>query len=216
MSSRPARGHRSFRMDGKEQRTVTFDPQEMRHLEHGYVVTSHSSQGLTADRVLAKIDTDSARSHIYTRLAYVAISRASEDAHIYTNNAETLGKRLAHDVSKTAAVEFRQSSDTEEVRQSIHALRSSEQMRRPTAPAAGPNPWGRRSRSSPCCRRAGLRRATGQNGCTRTGPGRAARVYPTDPGRCAARAPSQPSAAAPHPRRAGSFPPRARRKLCPR
>ncbi|HEY6374278.1 MAG TPA: hypothetical protein VIX90_02015 [Edaphobacter sp.] len=114
----------SVRLDGKVQRTVTFDPQEMRHFEHGYVVTSHSSQGLTAERVLANIDTDSARSLINTRLAYVAISRASEDAHIYTNNAETLGERLAHDVSKTAAVEFRQSSDSEEVRQSIDALRS--------------------------------------------------------------------------------------------
>ena len=101
-------GEISVRLDGKEQRTVTFDPQEMRHFEHGYVVTSHSSQGLTADRVLANIDTDSARSLINTRLAYVAISRASEDARIYTNNAETLGERLAHDVSKTAAVEFRQ------------------------------------------------------------------------------------------------------------
>ena len=28
----------------------------------GYAVTSHSSQGLTADRVIANIDTDSSRS----------------------------------------------------------------------------------------------------------------------------------------------------------
>jgi ATP-dependent exoDNAse (exonuclease V) alpha subunit len=62
-------GEISVRLDGKEQRTVTFDPQDMRHFEHGYVVTSHSSQGLTADRVLANIDTDSARSLINTRLA---------------------------------------------------------------------------------------------------------------------------------------------------
>ena len=43
-----------------------------------------------------------------SRLAYVAISRASEDARIYTNNAETLGARLATEVTKTAAVDFRQ------------------------------------------------------------------------------------------------------------
>ena len=69
-------------------------------------MTSHSSQGLTAGRVIANIDTESSRSLINTRLAYVAISRASEDARIYTNNAETLGARLATDISKTAAVDF--------------------------------------------------------------------------------------------------------------
>ncbi len=38
------------------------------------------------------------------RLAYVAISRASDDAHVYTNNADTLGERLASDITKTAAL----------------------------------------------------------------------------------------------------------------
>ncbi len=93
-------------MDGKDKRSVSFDPAEFRQFDHGYAVTSHSSQGLTADRVLANIDTDSSRSLINNRLAYVAISRASEDARIYTNNAETLGARLATDVTKTAALDF--------------------------------------------------------------------------------------------------------------
>ena len=92
-------------LDGKEGRTVRFDPAEFRQFDHGYAVTSHSSQGLTAGRVLANIDTDSSRSLINTRLAYVAVSRASEDARIYTNNAATLGERLATDVTKTAAVD---------------------------------------------------------------------------------------------------------------
>jgi conjugative relaxase-like TrwC/TraI family protein len=93
-------------MDGKEQRSVSFNPSEFRQFDHGYAVTSHSAQGLTTGRVIANIDTDSNRSLINTRLAYVAISRASEDARIYTNNAETLGQRLATDVSKTAALDF--------------------------------------------------------------------------------------------------------------
>ncbi len=46
-------------MDGKEERSVSFDPAEIRQFDHGYAVTSHSSQGLTADRVIANIDTDS-------------------------------------------------------------------------------------------------------------------------------------------------------------
>ena len=97
-------GQVSVRMDGKEDRSVTFDPREFRQFDHGYAVTSHSSQGLTAGRVLANIDTDSSRSLINDRLAYVAISRASDDARIYTNNAETLGERLTTDITKTAAL----------------------------------------------------------------------------------------------------------------
>jgi conjugative relaxase-like TrwC/TraI family protein len=93
-------------MEGKEQRFVSFNPIEFRQFDHGYAVTSHSSQGLTADRVIANIDTDSSRSLINSRLAYVAISRAAQDARIYTNNAETLGARLATDVTKTAALDF--------------------------------------------------------------------------------------------------------------
>ena len=93
-------------MDGKEARSVNFNPSEFRQFDHGYAVTSHSSQGLTADRVIANIDTDSSRSLINNRLAYVAISRASEDARIYTNNAESLGRRLATEVTKSAALDF--------------------------------------------------------------------------------------------------------------
>ncbi len=43
---------------------------------------------------------------INDRLAYVAISRASDDARVYTNNAETLGERLASEITKTVAVDF--------------------------------------------------------------------------------------------------------------
>ena len=99
----------TVQMDGKAERTVQFDPTKMRHFDHGYAVTSHVSQGLTEGRVIANIDTDSARSLINTRLAYVAVSRAEHDARIYTNDAEGLGKRLATDVSKTSAVDFRKS-----------------------------------------------------------------------------------------------------------
>jgi conjugative relaxase-like TrwC/TraI family protein len=107
----------TVRMDGKSGREVTFDPTEFRQLDHGYAVTSHSSQGLTADRVIANIDTDSTRSLINDRLAYVAISRAAYDARIYTNSAATLGERLATDVSKSAALEL------EDVRQVVDSFR---------------------------------------------------------------------------------------------
>jgi conjugative relaxase-like TrwC/TraI family protein len=87
-------------------KTVSFDADQMRHFDHGYAVTSHSSQGLTAERVLVNIDTDVHPELINSRFAYVSISRASHEAHIYTNNAASLGDDLSRDVSKTAAVDF--------------------------------------------------------------------------------------------------------------
>jgi len=116
-------GQMTVRLDGKQPREIVFDTAQFRQFDHGYAVTSHSSQGLTAGRVLANIDTESSRMLINTRLAYVAVSRASDDVHIYTNNAETLGQRLAADISKTAAVDFRPSSATEQARESIQLFR---------------------------------------------------------------------------------------------
>ena len=39
-------------------RSVEIDPAKHPHLDHGYAVTSHSSQGQTADRVLIHVDTE--------------------------------------------------------------------------------------------------------------------------------------------------------------
>ncbi len=95
----------SVRLDGEKQRTLTFDTSQMRHFDHGYAVTSHSSQGLTTDRVLVNMDTTAHPELINTRFAYVSVSRASQDARIYTNDVSTLAERLSTDISKTSAVE---------------------------------------------------------------------------------------------------------------
>jgi hypothetical protein len=116
-------GQMTVRLDGKQPREITFDTEQFRQFDHGYAVTSHSSQGLTAGRVLANIDTESSRLLINTRLAYVAVSRASDDVRIYTNDAETLGQRLAADISKTAAVDFRPPSATEQTREAVQLFR---------------------------------------------------------------------------------------------
>jgi ATP-dependent exoDNAse (exonuclease V) alpha subunit len=93
-------------MDGSKDRTVTFNPREMRHFDHGYAVTSHSSQGLTAERVLVNMDTNVHPELISGRFAYVSVSRASHDAQIYTNNVATLGESLSHEVNKASAIDF--------------------------------------------------------------------------------------------------------------
>jgi len=95
----------SVRLDGEKNRTLTFDTSQMRHFDHGYAVTSHSSQGLTTDRVLVNMDTTSHPELINTRFAYVSVSRASQDARIYTNDVSTLAERLSTDISKASAIE---------------------------------------------------------------------------------------------------------------
>ena len=94
----------SVKMDGAKERTVSFDAAQLRHFDHGYAVTSHSSQGLTADRVLVNMDTKVHPDLINTRFAYVSVSRASEDVRIYTNDVAILSERLSTDVTKTSAV----------------------------------------------------------------------------------------------------------------
>jgi conjugative relaxase-like TrwC/TraI family protein len=95
-------GRMSLKMDGG--REVEIDSLKYPHLDHGYAVTSHSSQGQTADRVLVHVDTElGAKDLLNNRMAYVAVSRGAYDAQIFTNNREELGAALGHDVSHSSA-----------------------------------------------------------------------------------------------------------------
>jgi conjugative relaxase-like TrwC/TraI family protein len=95
-------GRMSLKMDGG--REVEFDLVKNPHLDHGYAVTSHSSQGQTADRVLIHADTElGAKDLLNNRMAYVAVSRGAYDAQIFTNDREKLGAALGHDVSHSSA-----------------------------------------------------------------------------------------------------------------
>jgi conjugative relaxase-like TrwC/TraI family protein len=97
-------GNLKLRMDSG--REVEFNTRQHPHLDYGYAVTSHSSQGQTADRVL--IHVDSAEGHgelLNSRMAYVSVSRAQYDVKMYTNDAKTLGFELSRDVTKTTALD---------------------------------------------------------------------------------------------------------------
>jgi ATP-dependent exoDNAse (exonuclease V) alpha subunit len=84
--------------------SMEFDPQRHPHLDHGYAVTSYSSQGQTADRVLVHVDTElAAKDLLNSRMAYVSISRGQWDAQIFTNDREKLPQALGHDVSHQSA-----------------------------------------------------------------------------------------------------------------
>jgi len=95
-------GRMSLRMD--DARSVQLDPARHPHIDHGYAVTSHSSQGQTAERVLVHVDTElSAKDLLNNRMAYVAISRGAHDAQLFTNDREKLPAALGHEVSRESA-----------------------------------------------------------------------------------------------------------------
>jgi ATP-dependent exoDNAse (exonuclease V) alpha subunit len=99
-------GKISVRMDGANDHIVRFDANEMRHFDHGYAVTSHSSQGLTSERVIVNMDTEVHPELRNSRFAYVSVSRASHDAQLFTNDAATLAESLSRNVFKTSAIDF--------------------------------------------------------------------------------------------------------------
>ncbi|MBI3463501.1 MAG: relaxase domain-containing protein [Planctomycetes bacterium] len=59
------------------------------HLAHGYVVTSHSSQGLTVDKVMIGMSSQSFPA-TYQRTAYVAVTRGKESAQLFTDDRAEL------------------------------------------------------------------------------------------------------------------------------
>ena len=76
----------------------------------GYAVTSHSAQGLTAERVLVHADAAVHPDLLNSRFGYVSISRGSHDATIFTNDAAKLGQQLGSEITKSSALEIGQAS----------------------------------------------------------------------------------------------------------
>jgi len=120
-------GNLQLRLDSA--RTVAFNIKENPHLDYGYAVTSHSSQGQTADRVLVHVDTEQAGEKLVNRrLAYVAVSRGRYDAQVYTNDKGQLAEQLSRDVSHRSAMESaREAHSSHGIEQSATESQSQEQ-----------------------------------------------------------------------------------------
>jgi conjugative relaxase-like TrwC/TraI family protein len=103
IESIPHNGRIVARIDDNHR--IEFDAQEHRHFDHGYAVTSHSAQGLTAERVIIHADTSVHPDLLSSRFGYVAVSRASHEATIFTNDVNRLGQQLSTEVNKTSALE---------------------------------------------------------------------------------------------------------------
>jgi hypothetical protein len=66
---------------------------EFGHLTHGYVVTSHASQGATVDKVFIGLSSDSFPA-TNERTGYVAVTRGKEQALIFTDDKDGLLKAM--------------------------------------------------------------------------------------------------------------------------
>jgi ATP-dependent exoDNAse (exonuclease V) alpha subunit len=97
-------GHISARLDNG--RHIEFDAAAHRHFDHGYAVTSHSAQGLTAERVLINADTAVHPDLLNSRFGYVAISRGSHEARVFTDSAAKITMQLGTQTTKTSALEI--------------------------------------------------------------------------------------------------------------
>ncbi len=82
------------------------------HLSHGYVITSHSSQGVTVDKVFVGISSQSLPA-TDQRTAYVALTRGKEQAQIFTDDRKELLKAIKRPDVPLSATEISQATQPE-------------------------------------------------------------------------------------------------------
>jgi ATP-dependent exoDNAse (exonuclease V) alpha subunit len=86
------------------------------HITHGYVVTSHASQGVTVDKVFIGVSSESFPA-TYQRTAYVAVTRGREQAQIFTDDRKELLRVISRPDNPLSATELAESmKDKPEVR----------------------------------------------------------------------------------------------------
>src|SRR5262249_28245932 len=78
------------------------------HLTHGYVVTSHGSQGDTVHKVFVSISSESLPA-TNQRTAYVALTRGKEQAVVFTDDRKKLLKAVSRRDDPLSATQLAES-----------------------------------------------------------------------------------------------------------
>lgn len=92
----------TVRTDGKE--GITFDMEKYNSIDHAYAVTNYKAQGMTVAKVVADMNTKGAAQS--RNALYVDISRARENAVVYTDNKEKLEKQTKDFAHKVTSKDF--------------------------------------------------------------------------------------------------------------
>lgn len=100
----------TIKLDNKAGNEVTLSGSNAKHLDYGYAMTSHSFQGKTAAIPLINSDTTHSAHTMNKRYAYVSVSRAQRDVHVYTNSKSELPTALSRATSRSQATEHKHAS----------------------------------------------------------------------------------------------------------
>jgi conjugative relaxase-like TrwC/TraI family protein len=92
-----SRVHPDGRLELEDGRTI---PSSYKHVDHGYAVTAHRSQGQSVDAVIVAGD------RLSQELFYVAASRGRERLTVITSDKEVLAESVAHSDARRSASEL--------------------------------------------------------------------------------------------------------------
>ena len=79
------------------------------HLTHGYVVTSHASQGVTVDKVFIGMSSESFPATT-ERTGYVSVTRGKEQVQIFTDDRKELLRAISRPDDPLSATELADSA----------------------------------------------------------------------------------------------------------
>lgn len=82
---------------------LTLDPTKPEHFEYAYATTVHSAQGATCDRVIVAAPSDSLTAT--AEQGYVSLSRARQDALVFTDDKAALAEKWGMERTKETAME---------------------------------------------------------------------------------------------------------------
>ena len=97
------------------QRELSVNLSQLRHVDYGYAPTSHAAQGATVDRVIVNADSMRSAQLVNRKQFYVSISRARQDARVYTDDAQALRRAVSRDQRKEVALEVVKTRPTQQL-----------------------------------------------------------------------------------------------------
>jgi conjugative relaxase-like TrwC/TraI family protein len=103
-----------LRFDSK--REVALPLSELRHVDYGYASTSHAAQGATVDQVIVNADSMRSAQLVNRKQFYVSISRARNDARVYTDDTQALRRAVVREPKKAIALDAVKQRPTQELK----------------------------------------------------------------------------------------------------
>lgn len=169
----------TVRLENGQTQTIDLAARNSQHWDHAYAQTAHAAQGRTSDRVM--VHAESHRQNLTNQKSfYVSLSRARDEARVYTDNRERLidaikeragEKQAAHDRTPLGArADQAHQARTSDTRRATGADRqqparrgeAADRRQGPAPKTRTPAPPGQRRGPPSQTRPAGGRRATGQ------------------------------------------------------